>query len=207
MHSKLEPDSVELKAKLALVEFVVPEGPELIEVLGGVVSGGVVSAGGGVNATRGIVCWRPGKLAGSKGPVPANTSVPSRNPSPSLSALRGFVFVRRTSVQSLSPSLSVSAFRGFVFVRRTSVQSLSPSPSVSAFRGFVFVRWTSVQLLSPSPSVSAFREAGDGLATEIAGSLTPTKPTIADTTGSRNIILKGRSWGTLPAIGVNRYSL
>ncbi len=39
MHSKLEPDSVEAKEKLAEVEVVVPEGPELIEVSGGVVSG------------------------------------------------------------------------------------------------------------------------------------------------------------------------
>jgi hypothetical protein len=44
LHSKLEPDSVELKEKLAPVELVVPEGPELIEVSGGVVSGGGDSA-------------------------------------------------------------------------------------------------------------------------------------------------------------------
>jgi hypothetical protein len=40
LHSKLEPDSVEANEKLAEVEAVVPEGPELIEVSGGVVSGG-----------------------------------------------------------------------------------------------------------------------------------------------------------------------
>ena len=40
-HWKLEPLSVAEKARLAVVAVVVPEGPELI-----VVSGGVVSAGG-----------------------------------------------------------------------------------------------------------------------------------------------------------------
>jgi hypothetical protein len=40
LHSKLEPDSVDVNEKLAEVEVVVPEGPELIEVSGGVVSGG-----------------------------------------------------------------------------------------------------------------------------------------------------------------------
>jgi hypothetical protein len=41
-HWKVEPLSLELKPRLALVKVVVPEGPELI-----VVSGAVVSAGGG----------------------------------------------------------------------------------------------------------------------------------------------------------------
>jgi hypothetical protein len=42
-HWKVEPFSFELKPKLALVEVVVLAGPELIDVLGGVVS----AAGGG----------------------------------------------------------------------------------------------------------------------------------------------------------------
>ena len=42
-HWKLDPASVELKSKLAEVELVVPLGPESI-----VVSGGVVSGGGGL---------------------------------------------------------------------------------------------------------------------------------------------------------------
>ena len=43
-HSKLEPASVELKSKLAEVELVLPVGPPEPSV----VSGGVVSGGGGV---------------------------------------------------------------------------------------------------------------------------------------------------------------
>ena len=42
LHSKVDPDSVEVNANEAVVADVVPVGPELI-----VVSGGVVSAGGG----------------------------------------------------------------------------------------------------------------------------------------------------------------
>jgi hypothetical protein len=38
-HSKLEPASLEEKLKLAAVEEVVPDGPEVIEVWGAVVSG------------------------------------------------------------------------------------------------------------------------------------------------------------------------
>jgi len=38
LHWKLEPLSVELKSKFAVVDVVVPEGPETIEVSGGVVS-------------------------------------------------------------------------------------------------------------------------------------------------------------------------
>lgn len=45
LHSKLEPLSLEEKAKLADVEVVVAAGPLVIEVCGG-----VVSAGGGVTA-------------------------------------------------------------------------------------------------------------------------------------------------------------
>ena len=51
MHSKLEPGSVEEKEKLALVEVVVPDGPEPIVVSGGVVSGGGVSEVDGVGST------------------------------------------------------------------------------------------------------------------------------------------------------------
>jgi hypothetical protein len=40
LHWKLEPLSVALKSKLALVDVIVPKGPETIEVLGGVVSVG-----------------------------------------------------------------------------------------------------------------------------------------------------------------------
>lgn len=46
MHSKLEPDSVEAKEKLAEVEVVLPPGPPLM-----LVSGGVVSIGGGPEAS------------------------------------------------------------------------------------------------------------------------------------------------------------
>jgi hypothetical protein len=42
LHSKVDPDSVELNEKLADVEVVVPEGPDPIVVSGGVVSGGGV---------------------------------------------------------------------------------------------------------------------------------------------------------------------
>jgi len=42
LHSKLEPDSLEVNAKLAEVEVVVAAGPLVIEVWGGVVSGGGV---------------------------------------------------------------------------------------------------------------------------------------------------------------------
>ncbi len=59
MHSKLEPDSVEAKEKLALVEAVVPEGPELIEV-----SGGVVSGGGGTSSAEGVACTAQVSVAG-----------------------------------------------------------------------------------------------------------------------------------------------
>jgi hypothetical protein len=44
LHWKLEPLSVAEKPKLALVEAVVPEGPELIDVSGAVVSAGGVTA-------------------------------------------------------------------------------------------------------------------------------------------------------------------
>ena len=40
LHSKLEPDSVEVKEKLAVAAVVIPLGPLVIEVSGGVVSGG-----------------------------------------------------------------------------------------------------------------------------------------------------------------------
>jgi hypothetical protein len=40
LHWKLEPLSLELKPRLALVEVVVVAGPEVIEVCGAVVSGG-----------------------------------------------------------------------------------------------------------------------------------------------------------------------
>jgi hypothetical protein len=49
LHSKLELDSVEPKAKLAAVEVVLDAGPLEIDVFGGVVSGG----GGGVGAGSG----------------------------------------------------------------------------------------------------------------------------------------------------------
>jgi hypothetical protein len=40
LHSKLEPDSDEVKARLAVVEVVCDSGPLVIEVFGAVVSGG-----------------------------------------------------------------------------------------------------------------------------------------------------------------------
>jgi hypothetical protein len=44
LHSKLDPDSVEEKAKLALVTVVVVDGPLLIALSGAVVSGGGTEA-------------------------------------------------------------------------------------------------------------------------------------------------------------------
>jgi hypothetical protein len=44
LHWKVEPLSVAEKAKLAEVDVVAPEGPELIEVSGAVVSAGGVTA-------------------------------------------------------------------------------------------------------------------------------------------------------------------
>jgi hypothetical protein len=79
LHWKVERLSLELKPRLALVEVVVPAGPELIVVLGA-----VVSAGGG-GATGGGAGGPAGALAGSSGFVPALTSAPSPNPSPSVS--------------------------------------------------------------------------------------------------------------------------
>jgi hypothetical protein len=60
-HWKVEPLSLELKSRLALVEAVVPAGPELI-----VVSGAVVSAGGGVEA-----CTVQLRVAGEASALPA----------------------------------------------------------------------------------------------------------------------------------------
>src|SRR3954452_7679279 len=55
LHSKVEPDSVAVKEKLAVVAVVVPLGPLEIVVSGGVVSGGGISStgGGGVSSTGG----------------------------------------------------------------------------------------------------------------------------------------------------------
>jgi hypothetical protein len=44
LHWKVEPPSVELKPRLAVVDVVLVGGPEVIDVLGGVVSVGGVSA-------------------------------------------------------------------------------------------------------------------------------------------------------------------
>jgi hypothetical protein len=46
-HWKVEPLSLELKPKLALVDSVVLKGPELIDVLGGVVSTAAGGSAGG----------------------------------------------------------------------------------------------------------------------------------------------------------------
>ena len=51
-HWKLEPDSLALKPKLAVVAVVVPVGPLVIVVSGGVVSAG---GGGGAAALRGVI--------------------------------------------------------------------------------------------------------------------------------------------------------
>jgi hypothetical protein len=59
LHSKLDPDSVEVKAKLAEVELVLGAGPLVIEVSGGVVSGGGgVGVGSGVGVGAGLYSWR-----------------------------------------------------------------------------------------------------------------------------------------------------
>lgn len=57
LHSKLEPDSLEEKAKLAEVEVVVAAGPLVIEVCGGVVSGG---GGGGGSVAAGAALFAGG---------------------------------------------------------------------------------------------------------------------------------------------------
>ena len=136
LHSNVEPLSFAEKPKLALVEVVVPEGPESIAVSGAVVSagggggssvggssvgggggvsvGGVSSVGGGGVGGRGL-----GKLVGSRGFVPARTSTPSEYQSPSESNLRGLVFVRFTSLHVRRPSRSGSERRRFCVVRRS----------------------------------------------------------------------------------------
>jgi hypothetical protein len=108
LHWKLEPLSLEEKPKLALVEMVVPGGPERI-----VVSGAAVSFGGAA-VVRTIATARrtpatSGELARSRGSEPASSSAPSPAPSPSVSNLRGLVLVRCSSVQLRRPSLSGSA--------------------------------------------------------------------------------------------------
>ena len=63
LHSKVDPDSVEVNANEAVVADVVPVGPELI-----VVSGGVVSAGGGV-----VVSTVNERVAGEASVFPATS--------------------------------------------------------------------------------------------------------------------------------------
>jgi hypothetical protein len=110
-HWKVEPLSLELKAKLAPLDVVVAAGPELIDVCGAVVSvgggktGGVTGAGGPA-----------GVLARLRGSEPAATSAPSPKPSPSVSNFLGFVLVVCSSTQLLSPSRSGSVCRERVVV-------------------------------------------------------------------------------------------
>jgi hypothetical protein len=54
LHSKVEPLSVALKAKLAAVELVLAAGPLVIEVFGGVVSAGAARAIAASEAIRKI---------------------------------------------------------------------------------------------------------------------------------------------------------
>src|SRR6185369_15598365 len=75
LHSKLEPGSVEVKAKAAVTAVVVPLGPLEIAVSGGVVSGGGVSStgGGGVSSTGGGDVSSTGGGVSSAGGASAST--------------------------------------------------------------------------------------------------------------------------------------
>jgi hypothetical protein len=117
LHLKVEPLSLEPKARLARVEVVVLAGPELIVVLGAVVSAGGCGTTGGTTGGGGAG-GPTGVLALLRGSEPASTSAPSLNPSPSVSNFRGLVLVRCSSTQLLSPSLSGSACRENVFGAR-----------------------------------------------------------------------------------------
>jgi hypothetical protein len=131
LHWKLEPPSEAEKAKLALVDAVVPEGPETIVVWGAVVSAGGVGTGTGFVGRVGVLAGgvgvgeRIGWLAGLRGSVPARTSAPSPNPSPSVSNLYGFVLVRCCSVQVVSPSRSPSAWLRLALNRWTDFAGLT----------------------------------------------------------------------------------
>jgi hypothetical protein len=125
-HWKLEPLSLEVKAKLTLVRVVVPKGPETILVWGAAVSAGGCGGSSGAGAFAacassseiGMGAGGPrGALAGSRGLVPACTSAPSPKPSPSVSNRFGLVRVRRLSVRVLTPSRSGSRSRTRVTTR------------------------------------------------------------------------------------------
>ncbi len=81
-HSNNTPPLVEWKRSTAIVDEVVPDGPESSKV-SGVLSLGLGFGDGGENAHGG------GGLSGFR---PARTSRPSPTPSPSLSARRGLVW-------------------------------------------------------------------------------------------------------------------
>ena len=70
LHSKLEPVSLALKVKLAAVEVVLDSGPLRI-----VVSGGVVSPGGGVEASSTVQV----SVAGVSSTFPAASSARTEN--------------------------------------------------------------------------------------------------------------------------------
>ena len=86
----------------------------------------------------------------------SSASTPSKSPSPSLSATKGFVPVSLLSTKvplpvstlSMRPSLSVSSSVGLV-PAVTSAPSSRPSPSVSATKGFVPVSVESEKIPPP----------------------------------------------------------
>ena len=84
-HWNVPPASEELNAKLAESAATVPDGPDTMEV-----SGGVVSLGGGTTSLRFLG-------SGLRGLVFDRTSSASGEPSASVSVWRGFVCDRRTS--------------------------------------------------------------------------------------------------------------
>jgi hypothetical protein len=203
LHWKLEPLSLELNWKRAEVLVVVSAGPEAMLVCGAVVSAGGVGCVGAVGGVVGAVgvdgVFGPslaggevggaggpaGTLRGSRGLVPAATSAPSPKPSPSVSNLRGFVFVRRSSVALVNPSLSTSAWRlevaarfttvaertfsGFcpaaIAVDGSAVRAISPSrkarrrQDAESVKGFFFIGPVSVGAVAPRPSTRRLDEA------------------------------------------------
>ena len=85
--------------------------------------------------------------------TPVLVSTPSKSPSLSVSALRGFVFVSTISCLSLNPSSSVSAVSGLVLASNSSMfvrPSSSSSPSGSSTPYF-----SSQASGKPSPSSSS----------------------------------------------------
>jgi hypothetical protein len=117
-HWKVEPLSLAVNAKLALVAVVVRAGPDLILVVGATVSVGASEAttAEDVGVEDVGVGGPAGVLARSRGFVLAATSAPSPKPSRSVSNFLGLVPVPCSSVRLLSPSRSGSAWRERILV-------------------------------------------------------------------------------------------